>query len=179
MIKLAFGNPSGELFTLTDKMIEKGRKASQKSERLRIILPVHRVQEAEVQRMVNFLQPGTYIRPHRHAMPHASESILLLAGAICFFTFDDEGRVRTINEVVSGPVPGLIDIEPKVWHSFLVLEPDTILFECKKGPYDVNTDKEFASWAPPEGSPDVAEWKRSMERHRKEDVLRPVKSFDR
>jgi hypothetical protein len=31
-----------------------------------------------------------------------------------------------------------------------VLEEDTILFECKKGPYNAKTDKLFAKWAPEE-----------------------------
>jgi hemerythrin-like domain-containing protein len=38
------------------------------------------------------------------------------------------------------------------------LEENTILFECKKGPYDVETDKIFAEWSPNEGSENVEEW---------------------
>ena len=77
MAKLAFDNPSGDLFTLNDAQIEQGLRASRESNRLRIILPIHRRQDAEVQRLVNFLQPGSYIRPHKHTMPHASESIVM------------------------------------------------------------------------------------------------------
>jgi len=158
MTKLAFDNPSGDLFHLSDEMIEEGLAASQKSDRKRMILPIHRKQEAEVQRLVNFLQPGTYIRPHKHPLDHATESIILLKGSIRFFTFDDEGRVITDQVVSSTPIPGVLDIEPNVWHSFLVLEEDTILFECKKGPYNAATDKEFAEWAPKEGDQTAEKW---------------------
>lgn len=151
MNKTAFQNPDGDLFRLSDSMIEKGLTASRQSKRKRMILPIHRKQEAEVQRLINFLQPGSYIRPHKHPMPHASESIVLIQGSIRFFTFDADGKVISDHILSSKPIPDVIDIEPGTWHSFLVLEPDTMIFECKKGPYDAETDKEFASWSPEEG----------------------------
>ncbi|CAN5271072.1 WbuC family cupin fold metalloprotein [soil metagenome] len=158
MTKTAFQNPSGNIFNLSEDQIERGLTASRKSSRKRIILPIHRKQEAEVQRMINFLQPGTYIRPHKHTMPHASESIVLLLGSIRFFTFDAHGDVLTDHKLRSKPVPDVMDIEPETWHSFLVLERDTIIFECKKGPYDAKTDKEFALWAPEEGDEKAAKF---------------------
>jgi cupin fold WbuC family metalloprotein len=161
-LTLALPNVSGSLFTLTGDMMKKGLDASRSSERLRMILPVHRKQEAKVQRIVNFLQPGTYIRPHKHPLPHASESIVLLKGSIRFFTFDDEGEVITDTILNAAPVPGVVDIEPETWHSFLVLEEDTVLFECKKGPYNAKTDKEFAKWSPEEGSGKSAAWLKKL-----------------
>lgn len=158
MSKLAFDNVSGDLFQLSDQMIEDGMKASRESERRRIILPIHREQDARVQRMINFLQPGTYIRPHQHPLEHATESLVLIRGSIRFYTFDEDGNVLTVNEIQSKPFPGVIDIEPQVWHSFLVLEKDTILFECKKGPYNAKSDKLFEEWSPEEGSEDADEW---------------------
>ncbi len=167
MSKLAFDNASGDLFQLSDKMIEDGLKASRESERLRIILPIHREQDARVQRMINFLQPGTYIRPHKHPIDHATESLILIQGSIRFYTFDEDGNALTENEVQSKPLPGVIDIEPQVWHSFIVMEEHTILFECKKGPYDAKTDKIFADWSPEEGSDEVEEWiNRFFENHK-------------
>lgn len=163
MLKLAFDNVSGDLFQLSDKLIEDGLKASRESERLRIILPIHRKQDARVQRMINFLQPGTYIRPHQHPLEHATESLVLIQGSIRFYTFDDKGTVLTKNEVHSKPIPGVMDIEPKVWHSFVVLEENTMLFECKKGPYDAKTDKTFAKWAPAENSEEAITWLKRLQ----------------
>ncbi len=156
--ELAFENPSGDRFRLTEELIKKGIDASRNSERLRMILPVHRTQGAKVQRLINFLQPGTYIRPHKHPLDHASESIVMLQGEIRFFTFDGQGVVNSAEIISSSPLPGVVDIEPGVWHSFLVLETDTILFECKKGPYNAKTDKEFAKWAPAESDPESKKW---------------------
>lgn len=162
MPKLAFENVSGDLFQLSEEMIEQGLKASRESERKRIILPIHRHQGAKVQRMINFLQPDTYIRPHKHPLEHASESLVLIRGSIRFYTFDEEGNVLTTHEVNSKPAPGVLDIEPGIWHSFLVLEEDTLLFECKKGPYNPDTDKTFARWSPEEDSNKAADWIKTL-----------------
>jgi len=155
MAKLAFQNPSGDRFHLTDNSIEQGLEASRESNRNRMILPIHRSQDAEVQRLINFLQPGTYIRPHKHPLPHATESIVVLRGSIRFFTLDDYGEIMTDQHLTATPIPSVIDIEPRVWHMFLVLETDTIIFECKRGPYNAETDKKFADWAPEEGDPEA------------------------
>jgi hypothetical protein len=45
-----------------------------------------------------------------------------------------------------------VDIEPGVFHSFFALEEDTVLFEVKPGPYERIADKDFAAWAPKEGT---------------------------
>jgi cupin fold WbuC family metalloprotein len=161
-MKQAFDNPSGVVFELDADNIDAGLRASRKSDRLRMILPLHRKQDAEVQRIVNFLQPGTYIRPHLHPLPHASETIVLLQGKIRFFIFDESGKVQSERLLSAKPLPGVVDIEPRVWHSFWVMEEDTILFECKKGPYNADTDKVFAEWAPAEGTPEAAGWIRQL-----------------
>lgn len=162
MAKLAFDNPSAELFQLNGELIKRGLEASRKSSRKRMILPIHRTQAAEVQRLINFLQPGSYIRAHKHPMSYASESIILLQGSIRFFTFDENGEILTDNRLSSTPIPDVIDIEPDTWHSFLVLDPDTMIFECKKGPYNAKTDKEFASWAPEEGDDNATEFMKNL-----------------
>ena len=163
MTKLAFENPTGDVFELTEELIEKGLNASRGSSRKRMILPVHRRQDAEVQRLINFLQPGTYIRPHKHPLAHATESIVMLKGSLRFFTVDDAGKVIRDQTMKAAPIPGVMDIEPGVWHSFLVLEADTILFECKKGPYNAKTDKIFADWSPEEGDGNTKNWMEKLE----------------
>jgi hypothetical protein len=45
-----------------------------------------------------------------------------------------------------------VDLVPGVYHSFIALEPDTVIYEVKPGPYTQSTDKSFAPFAPEEGS---------------------------
>jgi len=149
----ALPNPVGPVFSLPPELLIEGKQASRKSLRLRVMQPVQRSQEARVQRLLNFLQPETYVQPHCHPLPHATESMSLLSGALDVLIFDQDGSL-TEHYPLNLQSP-LIDIEPGTWHGLIVREPDTVIFEIKQGPYDPTTDKTFAPWAPPEGSPEA------------------------
>ena len=45
----------------------------------------------------------------------------------------------------------------------MFIEPDSIAFEIKPGPYDAKLDKEFAPWSPREDAPEAADFVRWME----------------
>jgi cupin fold WbuC family metalloprotein len=153
---LAFPNTTGPVFALTQEILNNGFAAAAASPRKRIILPVHRSDDSVVQRMLNFMQPGTYLMPHLHPLPHASETIQVLHGAVGFMVFDADGRVLS-QHLLRASGLGLIDIEPNVWHGFVVLEPDTVVLEIKRGPYDPVHDKVFATWSPKEGEAGATE----------------------
>ncbi|MEM7700221.1 MAG: WbuC family cupin fold metalloprotein [Verrucomicrobiota bacterium] len=148
-MKIAMPNATGEVFRWTPKIREEGLKESRDSPRKRMILPIHRDQSALVQRMVNFLQPGTFVRPHCHPREWASETMHVIEGALGFVIFTETGEIAEAMRLGSGE---WVDIEAKVWHGVLALEPDTIILEVKRGPYD-DEDKQFAEWAPDESDP--------------------------
>lgn len=126
---------------------------SRKSPRRRIILPLHKDHTAPLHRMLNAMQPGSYIQPHRHLDPPKPESVIVLQGAIKCFIFSSSGQIETMYTIRAGsPIFG-VDSEPGVYHTFLAIDSDTVLFEVKPGPYSPATDKDFASWAPAEGAP--------------------------
>ena len=158
-MNLAFPNPEGPVFEWTSKLRESGIKASVGSPRRRMLIPIHRHQEDLVQRMVNILQPGTYIQPHLHPRNWATETILVMEGELGFITFDQSGGVKTTHRI---PVGGLVDIEECVWHGVLALEPNTIILETKRGPHD-SSDKEFAGWAPRETDPEAVPYREGLE----------------
>ena len=148
---LALPAAEGEVFELTEDLLERGCVAARQSPRQRIIFPIHRKQEARVQRMLNFVQPGTYITPHRHPLEHATESVQLLRGELGCLVFEEDGRVRSTHHLRANAPAAFLDLEPGLWHGMVVLAPDTVMLEIKHGPYDATTDKEFAPWAPGEG----------------------------
>lgn len=150
----ALDAPSADLNVLHTGLVAQAVEASRSSPRQRVILPLHKQGSALLQRMLNALQPGTYVRPHRHSEDRA-ESLVVLAGALSFLTFDADGAVRSTQELRAGTEAFGIDFEGGLWHSFVVLEPDTVLFEVKPGPYDATADKEFADWAPAEFTPEA------------------------
>lgn len=113
-----------------------------------------------VHRLLNALEPGTYIRPHRHLHPARSETIVVLAGRIGLILFDAEGGELGLRELDNeGDTVGA-DLPPEAWHTFVALEPGSVFFETKAGPYAPPGEMDLARWAPPEGSPEAAGFER-------------------
>jgi len=111
-----------------------------------------------LQRMLNALRPGSYVRPHRHLDPPKSESVVLLQGLLGYVSFRDDGLPDEESSLLLDTARGVYgyDIRPGVWHTIFALTPDTVVFEVKPGPYHPASDKDFAPWAPPEHSPEAA-----------------------
>ncbi len=130
---------------LFSELIERAKR----SPRLRVNHNFHRSLEENPHRFLNVMARGTYIAPHRHLDPPKSESFLILAGEIVFFTFDDAGRVVTATRIGRDPIG--IDIQSGTWHTLAVLSDHAVCFEVKPGPYSAANDKDFAPWAPREG----------------------------
>jgi cupin fold WbuC family metalloprotein len=152
MTSRALPPPSGPVSLLTTELLDRAVEASRRSSRRRVILPLHPSHADPLHRMLNACQPGTYIQPHRHCAPPKAESIVVLRGAIGLVLFDEAGRITGAHVLRAGSDQFGIDLHPGVYHTFVVLEPDTVLFEVKPGPYQEATDKDFATWAPIEGS---------------------------
>lgn len=125
------------------------------SARLRTNHNLHPRLDDPVQRFLNALRPGTYVRPHRHTEPARWECFLIISGHVSILLFDDAGRVTDRHELeAGGPTVGL-EIPPGQWHGLVAIAP-SVLFELKQGPYVPSTDKDFAAWAPDENSPQTA-----------------------
>lgn len=144
--------PQGAICWLTNELLEGAIAASHSSPRRRIIQPLHRSEGATLHRMFNAVQPDSYIPPHRHLDPPKAESWIVLRGALAFFTFDERGAIRECLEIRAGGDIFGVDLEPGVYHTFFALEPDTVVYEVKDGPYSPTTDKAFPEWAPREGT---------------------------
>lgn len=112
-----------------------------------------------VQRFLNVLQPGTYVRPHRHQrdIPGAGfECFLVLQGAIGLLLFDDAGNVIGRERLDSaGPLKG-IELAQGTFHALVALSPDTVMFELKQGPYQPAADKDFLAGFPLEGTAEAS-----------------------
>jgi cupin fold WbuC family metalloprotein len=120
--------------------------------RLRANRNVHDMADP-VHRLLNAMEPGTYVRPHRHLAAPRDETVVVVAGAVGLLVFDGEGALAAAT--VLRPAPGrfLADVKAGEWHSFVSLEPGTVFFEVKAGPYVAPPSGDLAPWAPPEGDP--------------------------
>jgi cupin fold WbuC family metalloprotein len=118
--------------------------------------------EEPCHRLAVGLQPDTYIPPHRHLSADKAESLLVLKGRLGLVIFDDRGEVSGTRELAAGGECVGVDLPPGVFHALVVLEPDSVLFECKAGPYRPLGEVESASWAPREGDEAVPAYRAWM-----------------
>lgn len=118
----------------------------------------HRDDAQPANRLLNAIEPGSYVMPHRHLDPNKDETMVVLRGRLALIEFDDAGHVT--RALVLGPGTDAVgaDIAHGTWHTVFALESGTVFFEAKAGPYLPLTDEERAPWAPVEGDPDVARY---------------------
>lgn len=133
------------------------------SARLRKNLNVHPVLADPVQRLFNALEPGTYARPHRYSRPDGWELMVVVRGAFSVLVFDDHGRVAERIDLRADGGDCAVEIPAGTWHTVVSRVPRTVMFEVKPGPYSPVADKDFAAWAPEEGSADAAAQVRRLE----------------
>lgn len=154
----ALDAPPSQATVIGTELVRQAVEASRTSPRRRIILPLHKSPDATLHRMLNAIQPYSYIQAHRHLHPPKPESIIVLQGAIITFVFGETGQVEETAVLAAGTAAFGIDFEPGVLHTFFALQPDTVLFEVKPGPYEAQTDKDFAPWAAAENSPEAGDY---------------------
>lgn len=126
---------------------------------------VHMSYSDPCQRLFNAVCMDSYIRPHRHQIEPRGEMLLAIQGRFALFLFDDAGGVVRRERFAAGRMGDEleaigVEVMPEEWHTVIALEPASVLFEVKAGPFSPSAAKEFALWAPEEG---VAEGKEYLE----------------
>lgn len=128
------------------------------NKRKRTNLNLHENLDENMQRMVNVLQPGTYLCPHKHENPLKNETFVILRGSVLVCTFDDGGNIEEHIILDREKENYIVEIPPAKFHTIIPLAVNTAVFECKDGPYNPDTDKIFAKWAPMEGTPESTKY---------------------
>ncbi|HIJ77941.1 MAG: WbuC family cupin fold metalloprotein [Desulfobulbaceae bacterium] len=145
-------------------LYEKMRAEAEVSARKRVHYCLHASADDAVQRLVVAMEPGTYIRPHRHADPLKWELFIALKGRAAVLVFDGEGVVRSVVELAANGAAPAVEIPAGAWHTLIIKEPGTLLVEVKPGPYQPLPAEDFARWAPPEGDPAAIRFEQMLHR---------------
>jgi len=115
-------------------------------------------------RLLNAIEPGSYVQPHRHLDPTKDETFIVVRGRFGLVLFDQHGAVvRTAVLAADGEAIGA-DVPHGTYHTLISLEPGSVFFEAKAGPYLQIGDDERAPWAPREGDPRAAAYLADLER---------------
>lgn len=117
---------------------------------------VHENYEAPCQRLFNAIEPGSYIRPHKHSSDPKDEMLIAIRGFMALIIFDEIGTVTKVLKIGASmhnqKVCAGVEIPSGVWHTVVSLEEGSILLEVKAGPFNPRKPKDLAPWAPDEGS---------------------------
>jgi cupin fold WbuC family metalloprotein len=138
--------------------------AAQAHPRLRQNHNLHTSPTDPVQRFFNAIEPGSYVVPHRHITLGKEETLIMLRGRLGLIFFDEQGL--PLGTQVLAPDSHCLGahLNLNTWHSVVALTSGTVFFEVKTGPYHPLTKTESASWAPPEGSAQVAAYLAGLQR---------------
>ena len=80
-------------------------RTAQTNPRRRQHLNLHADYADPCQRLFNAVEPGSYIRPHRHTKPPKPECFVAVRGRFALLLFDDAGQVTERVELApDGPV---------------------------------------------------------------------------
>ncbi len=109
-----------------------------------------------VHRLFNAIEPGSYVRPHRHLSPPKAETMVVVSGRLGLLVFDEDGAVKETTVLEAGGETFGVEVPAGTWHSFVSLTPGTVVFEAKEGPYVAPGGGDSAPWAPEEGAPEAA-----------------------
>ena len=130
--------------------------------RRRLNANLHR-DEDPVHRLLNAIEPGSYVRPHRHLDPPRDETLVVVRGALGLVLFGAGGLVEETVRLEAGPEGTFgADLPAGAVHAFVALEPGTVFFEVKRGPYAAPSGEDLPDWAPAEGDPGAAAFEESL-----------------
>ncbi len=150
------------MIKINNSILTETSKKAQSSARRRINYNFHQEASATMQRMLNAMEPDTYIQPHKHENPDKVEVFFVLRGRILLVEFNDDGEImdHIILDQKKGNFGG--EIPARTWHSIISLEAGSVAYEVKDGPYTPIKDKKFAPWAPIEGDADCIGYNRMI-----------------
>ena len=125
--------------------------------RLRQHRNIHQSFLEPCQRLFNAIEPGSYIRPHRHSVDAKDELLIAIRGEMALVLFNEQGAltetIRFGSQCLGRNIAAGAEVPACTWHTVIALEPGCVLLEVKAGPFDPTQPKDPAPWAPEEGSP--------------------------
>lgn len=125
-------------------------------------LNLHRADTDVSHRLLNGVEPDSYVAPHRHMDPSKDETIVALKGRFGLVFFDELGNISGTAMISPGGSAVGVNIPHGVYHTLIALEPGSVFFESKAGPYLPLSPEERATWAPAEGSGEAPAYLESL-----------------
>ena len=104
-------------------------------------------------RLLNAIEPDSYIQPHCHHDASKDETLIVVRGRLGVIFFDERGAVTATAVLAPAGESVGVNIPHGMYHTLVALDPGSVFFEAKSGPYAPLTPREKAPWSPVEGEP--------------------------
>lgn len=118
---------------ITQALLDKLTEQAKASPRLRMNMDLRNSADDKSQRMLNAIEPGSSLPIHRHMK--SSETVVCLRGHLREVFYNDAGVVTEVIDLAPNSECVALNIPIGQWHTVEVLEPGTVILECKDGAY--------------------------------------------
>lgn len=118
---------------IDEQLLNEVGAQAKESPRLRMNYNFHQSLDELCHRFLNAVEPETEVPIHKH--PTKDETFVILRGKVRVTTHRDDGSI--IEDVVLCEDEGRygVNIPKGVWHTIEALAPNSVIFECKEGPF--------------------------------------------
>jgi cupin fold WbuC family metalloprotein len=137
-----------------DDLKDKAKQSPRKRQHFNL----HKDYDQLLQRFLNAVEPGSYIRPHNHISAGKTELFIVLNGRFLVIIFNEDGSILDHQVLKPFESPFAVEIPPEAYHTVLSLETGSVALEIKDGPFDPSAAKDFAAWAPEEYTPEAEQY---------------------
>lgn len=143
----------GPISTIGNEDIEVLRQAVRKTPKRRVRINAHPESTDQLHEMVIAIEPGSYIRPHKH--PGKSESFHIIEGQVDIVVFGEDGSIERIVSLAAsgGRHPFYYRMSAPHFHTLIIRSELLVVHEITNGPF-LPTGTVYAAFAPEEA--DVA-----------------------
>jgi cupin fold WbuC family metalloprotein len=148
---------------IDQSLLDRVTREAAQHPRLRMNFNFHQHEEP-VQRFLNAIEPGSYVRPHRHCDPPKWELFVCLRGRGAAVVFDEAGGIAEVHQLDSALGAYGVEIPAGAWHAIVSLAPGSVFLEVKEGPYEPKHAGVFAPWSPGPDDVGVAAFVTTLER---------------
>ena len=148
----------------TSRMLDEITLQAKQSHRLRKNHNFHHSDDDICHRLLNAMEPGSYIQPHRHLDKNKDETLVVIRGKMGLILFDDVGNIEEKALLELADHAMIVNIPHGKFHTWISFEERSVFFEAKAGPFLPLTEEEKASWAPKEGDASSAGYLASLKK---------------
>ena len=138
------------------ELLEKLASLARESPRRRRNYNFHETEGDACHRLLNAIEPDSYIQPHCHREVTKDETLIVVRGRLGVIFFDELGAVTAAVALAPASESVGVNIPHGVYHTLVALESGSVFFEAKAGPFAPLRPDEKAAWAPVEGDAQAA-----------------------